>query len=166
MAKRQGRSLKKASGGRKWPSHKKRKHELGRESVNTRIGEKKKREISVRGNGRKSKLLRINSVNVTDPKTGESIKAEIQSVLENPADPNLARRNIITKGAIIETDVGRAEIKSRPGQEEALNAILLEGGLVKKPEEKVKEEVDEEETPEDKTGEEKKSKSTEDEKSS
>lgn len=143
MAKWQGKSLKKPSGGRKWPSRGKRKYELGRESVGTRIGEKRKAEISVRGRGKKTKLLSINSANVTDSETGESAKAEIYSVLENPSDPHLARRNIITKGAVIETEVGKARVTSRPGQEEALNAVLLEGDLEEKPG-KEKEEASEE----------------------
>lgn len=134
MAKWQGRSLKKPSGGRKWPSRGKRKYELGRESVRTRIGEKRKAEISVRGRGKKSKLLSISSVNITDPETGKSAKAEIYSVLENPADPHLARRNIITKGAVIETELGKAQVTGRPGQEEALNAVLIEGDLEEKSE--------------------------------
>lgn len=126
MAKWQGRSLKKASGGRKWHSRKKRKYELGRESANTKIGEEKKVEISVRGNENKIRLLSTNSVNITDPETGDSEKAEIKSVLKNPADPHLARRNIITKGAVIDTSIGKARVTSRPGQEQVLDAVLLE----------------------------------------
>lgn len=142
MAKWQGRSLKKASSGRIWPSRKKRKYELGRESVNTKVGEKKKVEISVRGNSNKTKLLSIDSVNVTNPETGESEKVKINSVLENPADPNLARRNIITKGAIIETETGKAKVTSRPGQEGSLNAVLLEEKEVET-EPEIEEEVEE-----------------------
>ncbi|KXB06013.1 hypothetical protein AKJ53_01580 [candidate division MSBL1 archaeon SCGC-AAA382F02] len=143
MAKWQGKSLKKGSGGRKWLSHKKRKYELGRESADTKIGEKKKTQISVRGTGSKSKLLSINTVNITDPDTGKSTKGEINSVLENPADPHLARRNIITKGAVIDTSMGKARVTSRPGQEGALNAVLIEGNLE---EEKETEENSEEKT--------------------
>ncbi len=129
MAKWQGRSLTKGSSGRIWPSRKKRKYELGRESVDTEVGEKKKTEISVRGRGKKSRLLSIDVANVTNPETGESKKSEINTVLENPADPNLARRNIITKGAIIETEIGKTRVTSRPGQEDNLNAVLVEGDL-------------------------------------
>ena len=131
MAKWQGRSLKKGSGGRRWPKRKKRKYELGRESADTRVGPRKEKEISVRGNGSKKRLLTINTVNVTDPDTGKSNKAEIETVLENPADPNLARRNIITKGAILDTSIGKVRVTSRPGQNESLSAILLEGEIEK-----------------------------------
>ncbi len=143
MAKWQGRSLTKGSSGRIWPSRKKRKYELGRESIDTEVGEKKKKEISVRGKGKKSRLLSIDVANVTDPEAGESKKSKIKSVLENPADPNLARRNIITKGAIIETEAGKARVTSRPGQENNLNAVLIEGDLEEKVEEEESEESEE-----------------------
>lgn len=175
MAKWQGRSLKKTSGGRKWPSRMKRKYEMGRESANTKVGEKKKDKISIRGNGKKSKLLSANSANVTDLKTGESAKTKILTVLENPADPHLARRNIITKGAIIETEVGKAKVTSRPGQEGSINAVLEEGDLKKEKEKKEKaeespkgdtEETEEEseEEPKEKEPENKEDKNQEDEK--
>lgn len=173
MAKWQGRSLKKGSSGRIWPSRKKRKYELGRESANTKIGENKKTKISVRGKDTKTKLLSINSVNVTDPETGKSAKGKINTVLENPADPNLARRNIITKGAIIDTEYGKARVTSRPGQEGALDAILIEGSLEKKTEKKETEEPEKkEEKPEKESeseeteGEEKSDKEEEPEKTS
>lgn len=126
MAKWQGKSLKKASSGRRWPSRKKRKYELGRESVDTKVGSKEEVRVSIRGNGTKSRLKKIDYANITDPETGKSLKSKINSVLENPADPNLARRNIITKGAVIETEAGRARVTSRPGQEGSLDAILVQ----------------------------------------
>lgn len=127
MSKLQRKSLRKASSGRKWPSHKKRKYELGRESADTKIGEKEKTEISVRGTGKKNRLLSVDSVNITNPETGENTESRIESVLENPADPHLARRDIVTKGAIIKTEAGKARVTSRPGQEGSLNAVLIEG---------------------------------------
>jgi len=122
----QGRSLKKGSSGRIWPSRKKRKYEMGRETVDTEVGDRETTKVSVRGNGEKSRLVSVNEVNITDPTSGESEKSEIKTVLENPADPNLARRDIITKGAIIETQAGKARVTSRPGQEDNLNAVLIE----------------------------------------
>ena len=38
----------------------------------------------------------------------------------------VVRRNILTKGAIIETDAGKAKITNRPGQEGTVNAVLVE----------------------------------------
>jgi small subunit ribosomal protein S8e len=45
--------------------------------------------------------------NVTNPKTGETKKVEIKDVVENPANPHYVRRDIITKGAIILTEIGK-----------------------------------------------------------
>ena len=46
--------------------------------------------------------------------------------MENHADPNYVRRNILTRGAIIKTDIGNARILNRPGQSGVVNAILIE----------------------------------------
>jgi SSU ribosomal protein S8E len=70
--------------------------------------------------------LRANFANVSDPKNGTTRKAAIETVMENRADPNYVRRNILTKGAIIKTDLGKARIVNRPGQSGVVNAILIE----------------------------------------
>jgi len=46
-------------------------------------------------------------------------------VLENPANRHFVRRNILTKGTIIETVKGKAKITGRPGQEGMVNAVLI-----------------------------------------
>jgi small subunit ribosomal protein S8e len=43
----------------------------------------------------------------------------------NEASKDLNRRHILTKGAIIETELGTAKITSRPGQHGVLNAVLI-----------------------------------------
>ena len=43
----------------------------------------------------------------------------------NSANPNYVRRNIITKGAIVETPEGNAKVTSRPGQDGVINGILI-----------------------------------------
>ncbi len=126
MAIWQGRSLKKPSGGRIRLPRKKRKYELGREPALTHIAPIRKKFIRVRGGNYKIKLLRVDEINVYDPKTGKTQKAKISSVVENPANPHFAQRNIITKGAIVETDLGKVKVTSRPGQHGVLNGVLIE----------------------------------------
>ncbi len=126
MAIWQGRSLKKPSGGRIRLPRKKRKYELGREPVFTHVAPLRKKIIRVRGGNYKVKLLRIDEINVYNPKTGKAQKAKIRGVIENPANPHFAQRNIITKGAIVETDLGKVKVTSRPGQHGVLNGVLLE----------------------------------------
>jgi small subunit ribosomal protein S8e len=54
------------------------------------------------------------------------IKAKILMVVGNPANRHFVRRNILTKGCIIETDKGKARVLSRPGQEGVVNAVLIQ----------------------------------------
>ena len=101
-------------------------HELGREPSMTNISERRVKPIRSRGNNRKYRLFSIDVVNVTDTKTQKTSKAKINSVLENPANRNYVRRNILTKGAVIDTDKGKVKITSRPGQTGTVNAVLVE----------------------------------------
>jgi len=57
---------------------------------------------------------------------GEVRKVEIQSVEDNPANPNYVRRSLLTKGTVIDTEEGEAVITSRPGQEGVVNAKVLD----------------------------------------
>lgn len=62
---------------------------------------------------------------MVDPETNKVEVAEILNVVENRANPHFVRRNIITKGAIVETSKGLAKVTSRPGQHGILNGILI-----------------------------------------
>ena len=126
MAKWQGRSLKKPSGGRIWASRKKRRREMGSELVETKLGPMKRVERRAFGGNIKIGLLGIDVANVVDPKTGQTKKSKILKVVENPADPHFVRRNVLTKGAIIETELGRVRVTSRPKQSGGVDAVLLE----------------------------------------
>jgi small subunit ribosomal protein S8e len=125
MAIWQGRSLKKPSGGRIVLARKKRKRELGREPANTRVTEEfeKRKIIKTYGGNRKVRLVEALYANVFEGGKGRKVK--ILNVIENPANRQYARRNIITRGAIIETEIGKAVVTSRPGQDGVVNAVLL-----------------------------------------
>ena len=41
-------------------------------------------------------------------------------------DPNYVRRNILTKGAIVETELGRARITSRPGMDGIISGVVID----------------------------------------
>ena len=118
----------KVTGGRIRPHvKKKRKRELGREFVKTRFSEKEKRKVvKTKGGGIKIKLTEASFVNVFIPSKKQTKKVKILDVLENPANPQLVRSKIITKGAIVQTELGKAKITSRPGQDGVLNAVLIE----------------------------------------
>jgi small subunit ribosomal protein S8e len=120
----QGRSTRNRTGGRRRPQHKKKKHELGREPTETTVGQTKFRAIDARGNTQKVRALSTDVASVAID--GETVEADIEDVVENDANPNYIRRNIITKGAVIETSEGKARVTSRPGQTGNVNAVLVE----------------------------------------
>jgi len=126
MAKWQGRSLTKSTGGRIWARRKKRKREMGSEFVEARLGPVKRVELRGRGGKKKLRILSMDIADVMDLKTGQTKKAKILTVVENPANPHFVRRNVLTKGAIINTELGRARVTSRPGQTGIVSAVLIE----------------------------------------
>ena len=87
----------------------------------------KERKVKVErtlGGNQKQSLLTGNVINVADTK-GKTVKIDILNVIKNPANPNLVRRNILTKGAIVETKMGKVRVTSRPGQEGTINGVLM-----------------------------------------
>lgn len=125
MALTNSRSKRKVTGGRYVGYRKKRISEVRNLPTLTKLGEKVARVLRVRGGNNKSRLLSDKVANVFNPTTKKYEKLEIKTVLENPANRNFVRRNILTKGTVIETAKGKAKITSRPGQERVINAILL-----------------------------------------
>ena len=126
MALWQARSSRKITGGRYRPIRKKLRREISRELQLTDIGTRRAKNIRTMGNNRKAALLSDNIANVLNSETHTSKRSKVISVVENVSNPNYVRRNIITKGAIVETDAGYARITSRPGQVGILNAVLVD----------------------------------------
>ncbi len=124
----QGRDNKKASGGyRARPYKVKRKALGGGPPTNTTLSSKDiRRVIRVFGGNVKVKAVGVQYANLYIPKEGKAVKVRILRVLETPANRELAKRDVIVKGAIIETERGRAVVTSRPGQDGIVNAVLLE----------------------------------------
>lgn len=120
----QGRSTRKRTGGRLKHASNKKRHQLGREPAETTIGETRVQYIDSRGTEKKVRALSTNVVQVAED--GEVFEAELENVVDNPSNVNYARRNIVTKGAIVETSAGRARVTSRPGQSGQVNAVLLD----------------------------------------
>jgi len=125
MAIVQRRPKRKATGGIYRKARAKRKFELGDSPIHTKLGERKAKTTRTIGGNSKLKLLKSEFANVSDSKTKKIKKVKITGVLENPANKNYVRRNILTKGTIIETELGNARITSRPGQEGSINAVLI-----------------------------------------
>lgn len=125
MAVIQARSKRKASGGRYKSTLTKRRHMTGSLPALTRLGATKMKVVTTKGGARKAKLLGAATANIMDPATKKVTVLPIKNVVENPANRYYVRRNILTKGTIIETERGRARVTSRPGQDGVVHAVLV-----------------------------------------
>ena len=90
----------------------------------TQLGERALTQQRKLGGSLKLRLRSEQMANVADA-SGKIKKVAIKTVMDNPANSQLVRRNILTKGAIIDTELGKARITSRPGQHGMVNAILV-----------------------------------------
>ncbi|OPY31503.1 MAG: 30S ribosomal protein S8e [Methanomassiliicoccales archaeon PtaU1.Bin124] len=125
MALWQGKSRRKPSGGRLRLNRKKRRFEIGSEPALTLVGVERLQMIRTRGGGVKVRMLKATYANVVDPATMKMARSKIVTVKKNAANPNYVQRNIINKGAIIQTEAGMAKVTSRPGQDGSVNAVLV-----------------------------------------
>jgi len=123
MAITQNRSVRKPSGGKYHSHRKKRVYELGNHPILTQLNEKNAKTTRGKGGNTKRKLIRDNVVNVIDK--GKATKLKILTVVDNPANQNYTRRNIITKGSLVNTESGKVKITSRPGQHGVLNGVMV-----------------------------------------
>ena len=121
----QGRSARKYTGGRIIHARGKKRFELGGEVANTHLGETIRKKVKTMDGKKKVRLLRDNIATVIDPATKTARKVRIETVSGNPANIHYIRRNIVTKGAIIKTEIGNARVTNRPGQEGCINAVLI-----------------------------------------
>lgn len=128
------KSKKKPSGGRLMTSRRcdKKLAWKGGTFSATKVNASKQESVFEGGIGNTSKLRLIDAkfANVLDLKTKKSAKLEIATVVENSANREFARRNILTKGAIISVKKGseslKARVTSRPGQSGIINAVFID----------------------------------------
>ena len=113
----------KISGGRYIASRKKKLYEHPGKKRIVRLGEEIRKTKTSRGGNTKSFLFKAKFINLTSK--GKIKRVEIKNVVETPSDKFLARQNIMTKGTIVDTELGKARITNRPGQEGSINGVLL-----------------------------------------
>jgi len=116
----------KKTGGKKRAYRTKRIYEHGSQPVETLLGEAQRKTVTGITSTKKTKLVRADYVNVSNPETGKTLRLEILDVVSNPAKADYNRRGVITKGTIVRTENGLARIVSRPGQEGSLSAVVVE----------------------------------------
>jgi small subunit ribosomal protein S8e len=121
MVTRKGRQI---SGGKYLKNRKKKKCELPGQRRVIKLGEDKRKTMTVRGGNKKTVLLRAQTINVLN-KDKKTKKVIVKNVLETPSNRFLARQNIITKGTIVQTELGKVKVTNRPTQEGTMNGILI-----------------------------------------
>ncbi|MDD2678328.1 MAG: 30S ribosomal protein S8e [Candidatus Nanoarchaeia archaeon] len=122
MARSQRRSNKKETGTSYNKDRKKRKFELERPASLTRVGENKVKKIRTLGGSLKNRALQYSKVIIIDKK--KKVIANILRVVENKANRHFVRMNVMTKGAIIETDKGKVRITNQPGQSGQIQGVF------------------------------------------
>ena len=129
MAKWHGISRRQPTGGRlKRPNRYrgKRRTEVASEEQLAFVGEKDARKNYRKRSGSQTvRALSVNKVNI-NKKDGKTIRATVKNVAGNDADPNYVRRNIVTKGAILETDAGMVRVTSRPGMHGVVSGVPVD----------------------------------------
>ncbi len=111
------------TGGRRRKYRDRKLSHMGSGFSATKVGEKDDRAAHrCKGGSTKVKAKKISSVNVVVD--GKAKKAKILGVIESH-NPQYARQNIITKGAILNTDAGKVRVTNRVGQDGVVNGILV-----------------------------------------
>ncbi|TMI59617.1 30S ribosomal protein S8e [Candidatus Bathyarchaeota archaeon] len=119
-----GMLKRKPTGGKKRMWRGKRAFEMGGLPTETLAGSTKQRFRRGFGGSAKVQLAQADWAVVTNKATGKTSKTKLLRVVRNPANVDYQRRRVITKGAIIDTELGQARVTSRPGQDGVINAIL------------------------------------------
>jgi Ribosomal protein S8E len=121
-----GPSKRKSSGNGKLKAKNrdKKRHEVGGYFIATRLSEANViKKVRTRGGREKDKLKNAGYANLLVD--GSYKKVKIKGVIESKDNRNFARLNIITKGTVIDTELGRAIVINRPGKEGFINAKLV-----------------------------------------
>jgi small subunit ribosomal protein S8e len=114
----------KISGGKYHKKRKKKLYELPGKTRIVRLANPKAKKLRVRGGSIKVVLLSHNMVNVFSK--GKPKKVKIKNVLETPSNRFFARQNVVVKGAIVDTELGKVKITNRPSQEGQIQGVLIE----------------------------------------
>jgi small subunit ribosomal protein S8e len=115
----------KYTGGRRIALRSRRKFELDRYPNEAIIGSNLIVTRRVRGDNKKMALKTVEFANVSNYEEKKTTRSKILRVIKNTANKDYERRGVITKGTVIETELGLARVVSRPGQVGLINAILL-----------------------------------------
>jgi small subunit ribosomal protein S8e len=125
MALSQHKSKRKPTGGKYQKIRKKKKRDFGRDFIPIKIGEKRKKITRGLAGIKKHRILQTDKINVVDLKTKKAQLTKILEVVENKANPHFVRMNVVTRGCVVETELGNVKVTSRPGQDGTVNGVLI-----------------------------------------
>jgi len=111
------------SGGRKGKYRDKKLAHMGGVFSSTKVSEEPRRETQrKRGGTTRARVKRAAFVNVVVE--GKTQRVKIEGVVESH-NPHYARQNIITKGAVLNTSLGKVKVTNRVGQDGLVNGVLV-----------------------------------------
>ncbi|MEW6721822.1 MAG: 30S ribosomal protein S8e [Candidatus Micrarchaeota archaeon] len=112
------------TGGRRRKFRDKKLSHIGGGFASTKVADKDVK-VSVRGRGGSYgiKLKKASMINVVG-KDGKMKKVGIKRVVESH-NPEFVRMNIITKGAVVETELGKVRITNRVSQDGVVNGVAV-----------------------------------------
>ncbi len=118
----------KGTGGKKRSSRDKIKLHYGgffaRAKIEKGITKEERSLKESKGGGIKVAAKKVMFANVA---TGKAVKkAKLITVMTSPDNRHYARENILTRGCFVDTELGKARVTSRPGQDGLVNAVLVE----------------------------------------
>lgn len=111
------------SGGRRGRYRDKKLAHMGGVFSATKVSDEPRRETQrKRGGSTRARVKRAAFVNVVVE--GKSQRVKIEGVVESH-NPHYARQNIITKGAVLNTSIGKVKVTNRVGQDGLVNGVLI-----------------------------------------
>jgi small subunit ribosomal protein S8e len=116
---------KKLTGGKRKAFRGRKACETDDYAFETAVGETVSSAKRTRGGSLNFGLRYANKANVFDPSTSKTVKTDILRVTANPANREYERRGVITRGATIETKLGKAKVTSKPSDDGVVNGVLI-----------------------------------------
>lgn len=118
------KKVKSGTGGKRLKFRDKKLCHAGGVFAATKVADKDfKATVRGRGGSRRVKIKKASMINIV-MKDGKMKKAAIKRVLESH-NPEFVRMNIITKGAVVETEFGKVRITNRIGQDGIVNGVAV-----------------------------------------
>lgn len=118
------------TGGKKRSTRDKVKAHYGGFFHRARIDKKNKEASNVsrstKGGNIKISVKIVGFANVSNKENAKVVKTKVISILESPNNRHYTREGVVTRGAIIETELGKCKVTSRPTQDGTINAVLMQ----------------------------------------